>query len=123
MIQSRLPSLKDVARAAGVSVTTVSRLLNGSLDLPSKTKKRIEDAIRDSTTGPTRMPGASASAARTRSGSSSPTSPTRSSPASSRRRKRRPDSKRTGRSLYATLNDPGREVAYVELLSATMWTA
>jgi LacI family transcriptional regulator len=30
-----------------VSVTTVSRLLNGSLDLPSKTKKRIEDAIRD----------------------------------------------------------------------------
>src|SRR5919108_4800831 len=47
MAQTRIPGLKDVARVAGVSVTTVSRLLNGSLDLPLQTKKRIEDAIRD----------------------------------------------------------------------------
>ncbi|MBN9242282.1 MAG: LacI family DNA-binding transcriptional regulator [Mesorhizobium sp.] len=38
--------MKDVAAAAGVSVTTVSRLLNGSLALPDETRKRIEDAIR-----------------------------------------------------------------------------
>jgi len=42
----KAPSLKDVAGRAGVSVTTVSRLLNGSLDLPRETKARIEDAIR-----------------------------------------------------------------------------
>lgn len=46
-IGDKAPSLKDVAAAAGVSVTTVSRLLNGSLSLPEKTRKRIEDAIRN----------------------------------------------------------------------------
>ncbi len=40
-------SLKDVARAAGVSITTVSRFLNGSLDLPDRTRSGIESAIRD----------------------------------------------------------------------------
>jgi LacI family transcriptional regulator len=40
-------SLKDVARVAGVSVTTVSRFLNGSLDLPDRTRDLIETAIRD----------------------------------------------------------------------------
>jgi LacI family transcriptional regulator len=39
-------SLKDVAQAAGVSVTTVSRFLNGSLDLPDRTRHAIEGAIR-----------------------------------------------------------------------------
>jgi LacI family transcriptional regulator len=43
----RVTSLKDVAGAAGVSVATVSRMLNGTLDLPTETKKRIQDAIRD----------------------------------------------------------------------------
>ncbi len=38
-------SLKDVARAAGVSVTTVSRFLNGSLDLPERTRLAVEAAI------------------------------------------------------------------------------
>lgn len=38
-------SLKDVAQAAGVSVTTVSRFLNGSLDLPARTRTAVEDAI------------------------------------------------------------------------------
>jgi LacI family transcriptional regulator len=45
LVKGRTPSLKDVAAVAGVSVTTISRLLNGSLDLPYITKKRIEDAI------------------------------------------------------------------------------
>lgn len=40
-------SLKDVARAAGVSVTTVSRFLNGSLELPDRTRDLVETAIRD----------------------------------------------------------------------------
>ena len=40
-------SLKDVAKAANVSVTTVSRLLNGSLELPDATRMRIEKAIRE----------------------------------------------------------------------------
>lgn len=39
--------LKDVARAAGVSVTTVSRFLNGSLDLPERTRLAVEAAILD----------------------------------------------------------------------------
>ncbi|TPW30165.1 LacI family DNA-binding transcriptional regulator [Martelella alba] len=42
---ARATSLKDVAKAAGVSVTTISRLLNGSLDLPDATRQRIEKAI------------------------------------------------------------------------------
>ncbi|TDL78275.1 LacI family transcriptional regulator [Palleronia sediminis] len=40
-------SLKDVARRAEVSAATVSRFLNGSLDLPETTRTRIERAVRD----------------------------------------------------------------------------
>ncbi len=39
-------SLKDVALTAGVSVTTVSRFLNGSLELPDRTRTAIQAAIR-----------------------------------------------------------------------------
>jgi LacI family transcriptional regulator len=46
LVKGKTPSLKDVAAAAGVSVTAVSRLMNGSLDLPPPTTKRIEDAIK-----------------------------------------------------------------------------
>ena len=42
---ARPPGLKDVAAAAGVSVPTVSRFLNGSLRLPEPTTRRIEAAI------------------------------------------------------------------------------
>ncbi|MFK7880201.1 LacI family DNA-binding transcriptional regulator [Roseobacter sp.] len=39
-------SLKDVAKEAGLSPTAVSRHLNGSLELPEKTRDRIERAVR-----------------------------------------------------------------------------
>jgi LacI family transcriptional regulator len=38
-------SLKDVAKEAGVSTATISRHLNGSLDLPEATRARIEAAV------------------------------------------------------------------------------
>ena len=41
-----MANLQDVAKAAGVSKTTVSRFLNGSLDLPAKTAEQINGAIR-----------------------------------------------------------------------------
>lgn len=43
----RAASLRDVAQRAGVSVTTVSRFLNGTLELPERTRTGIETAIRD----------------------------------------------------------------------------
>ena len=43
---AKVANLTDVARAAGVSRATVSRYLNGSLDLPSKTATAIDDSIR-----------------------------------------------------------------------------
>lgn len=39
-------SLKDVAKAAGLSPAAVSRHLNGSLELPEETRARIEAAVR-----------------------------------------------------------------------------
>ncbi|MFD2175891.1 LacI family DNA-binding transcriptional regulator [Rhodobacter lacus] len=42
-----MATLQDVANAAGVSKTTVSRFLNGSLDLPLRTADQIRAAIRD----------------------------------------------------------------------------
>ncbi|MFV0336036.1 MAG: LacI family DNA-binding transcriptional regulator [Tropicimonas sp.] len=41
-----MANLQDVARAANVSKTTVSRYLNGSLDLPARTAGAIDEAIR-----------------------------------------------------------------------------
>lgn len=41
-----MAGIKDVAREAGVSRTTVSRYLNNHLELPASTKSRIDAAIR-----------------------------------------------------------------------------
>ena len=38
-------SLKDVAKEAAVSVATVSRYLNGTLELPEVTRMRIDAAV------------------------------------------------------------------------------
>ena len=41
-------TIADVAKAAGVSVTTVSRIINGRYDkMRPATRKRVEKAIKD----------------------------------------------------------------------------
>ncbi|WP_426181615.1 LacI family DNA-binding transcriptional regulator [Microbacterium sp. TWP3-1-2b2] len=43
--RARLPSIRDVARLAGVSHQTVSRVLNEHPSIRPETKKRVQDAI------------------------------------------------------------------------------
>src|SRR6218665_727740 len=43
--RSRMPSIRDVARLAGVSHQTVSRVLNDHPSIRPETRKRVEDAI------------------------------------------------------------------------------
>ncbi|GAA1545597.1 DNA-binding LacI/PurR family transcriptional regulator [Microbacterium ginsengiterrae] len=43
--RSRVPSIRDVARLAGVSHQTVSRVLNEHPSIRPETRKRVEDAI------------------------------------------------------------------------------
>jgi len=43
--RARLPSIRDVARLAGVSHQTVSRVLNDHPSIRPETKKRVQDAI------------------------------------------------------------------------------
>lgn len=116
MKPDRLPSLKDVARAAGVSVTTVSRLLNGSLHLPSKTKKRIEEAIRDLNYQPNPH---ARRLSRGRSDTIGLVVPDIANPFFATlvaAVEEAADSKGLAVSLYATLNRPGREIAYLRLI-------
>ncbi len=40
-----MTTIKDIARVAGVSVTTVSRALNGYSDVNEKTKQKFSPAI------------------------------------------------------------------------------
>lgn len=116
-MQPRLPSLKDVARVAGVSVTTVSRLLNGSLDLPSPTRTRIEDAIRTLNYRPNpharRLSlGRSDTIGLVVPDIANPFFATLVSAIESEA-----DSRGLAVSLYATLNRPGRERTYLDLIA------
>lgn len=42
-----MPTLRDVARKAGVSVSTVSHVFNGYHDIPAETQKKVWDAARE----------------------------------------------------------------------------
>lgn len=112
----RVTGLKDVAAAAGVSVATVSRLLNGSLDLPSETKKRIEDAIRELNYQPNPH---ARRLSRGRSDTIGLVVPDIANPFFATlvaAVEEEADKLGLAVSLYATLNRRGREVAYLQLI-------
>ncbi|WP_429818428.1 LacI family DNA-binding transcriptional regulator [Ensifer sp. B1-9] len=116
MTTRRVTSLKDVARAAGVSVTTVSRLLNGSLDLPHETKKRISDAIRELNYQPNPH---ARRLSRGRSDTIGLVVPDIANPFFATlvaAVEEAADSRALAVSLYATLNRAGREIAYLQLI-------
>jgi LacI family transcriptional regulator len=116
VVRERVTGLKDVAAAAGVSVATVSRLLNGSLDLPFETKKRIEDAIRDLNYQPNPH---ARRLSRGRSDTIGLVVPDIANPFFATlvaAVEAEADKLGLAVSLYATLNRPGREVAYLQLI-------
>ena len=39
-------TIKDIARASGVSIATVSRVINGTAPVLPETRQRVEEAIR-----------------------------------------------------------------------------
>lgn len=115
-MSSKAASLKDVASAAGVSVTTVSRLLNGSLTLPDETRTRIEAAIRDLHYQPNPH---ARRLSRGRSDTIGLVVPDIANPffaAFVAAVEEEADSRDLAVSLFATLNRTGREVAYLELI-------
>ncbi len=57
---SRTPTLRDVAKRAGVSVPTVSKVLNGRADVGQETRTRVQDAVAE--VGYRRKPSASVDA-------------------------------------------------------------
>lgn len=110
------PSLKDVAAAAGVSVTTVSRLVNGSLDLPYETKKRIEDAIRSLNYRPNPH---ARRLSRGRSDTIGLVVPDIANPFFATlvaEVEQSADERKLAVSLHATLNRAGREIEYLQLI-------
>lgn len=116
MARERATSLKDVAAAAGVSISTVSRLLNGSLDLPAETKKRIEDAILDLNYHPNPH---ARRLSRGRSDTIGLVVPDIANPFFATlvaAVEAEADKLGLAVSLYATLNRQGREVAYLQLI-------
>ncbi|BCH57112.1 LacI family transcriptional regulator (plasmid) [Agrobacterium vitis] len=116
MVKERVTGLKDVAAAAGVSVTTVSRMLNGSLDLPGETRKRIEDAIVALKYQPNPH---ARRLSRGRSDTIGLVVPDIANPFFATlvaAVEEEADLRGLALSLYATLNRPGREMAYLSLL-------
>lgn len=116
MVKERVTGLKDVAAAAGVSVTTVSRMLNGSLDLPGETRKRIEDAIVALKYQPNPH---ARRLSRGRSDTIGLVVPDIANPFFATlvaAVEEEADRRGLALSLYATLNRPGREMAYLSLL-------
>lgn len=112
----RPANLKDVAKAAKLSVATVSRMLNGSLDLPEETRKRIEDAIAALNYKP------NPHARRLSRGQSDTLGlvvPDIANPffaAIVAGVEQEADKRGLAVSLFATLNRPGRELVYLDLL-------
>lgn len=117
MAPNRATSLKDVARTAGVSVATVSRLLNGSLELPADTKARIEDAIRQLNYVPNPH---ARRLSRGRSDTIGLVVPDIGNPFFGMlvaAVEEEADRRGLAVSLFATLNRPGRELSYLRLLA------
>ena len=116
MQAARVPGLKDVAKAAGVSVPTVSRFLNGSLRLPEPTARRIEAAIAALNYRP------NPHARRLSLGRSDTIGlvvPDIANPFFAQfvaAVEAEADRRGLGVSLFATLNRPGREIGYLQLL-------
>ncbi len=116
MSHAKVPSLKDVAKAAGVSVTTVSRFLNGTLKLPSGTQKRVDDAIRTLNYQPNPH---ARRLSRGRSDTIGLVVPDIANPFFATlvaAVEEEADRKGLTVSLHATLNRPGREVIYLNLI-------
>lgn len=113
---ARPTGLKDVAQAAGVSVPTVSRFLNGSLRLPEKTARKIDAAIAALSYRP------NPHARRLSLGRSDTIGlvvPDISNPFFAlfvAAVEAEADRRGLGVSLFATLNRPGREIAYLQML-------
>ncbi|MBW9113448.1 LacI family DNA-binding transcriptional regulator [Rhizobium cauense] len=117
MASKRATSLKDVADAAGVSVATVSRLLNGSLQLPPETKERIDKAIRDLRYEPNPH---ARRLSRGRSDTIGLVVPDIANPFFATlvaAVEQEADKRGLALSLHATLNRPGREISYVTALA------
>jgi LacI family transcriptional regulator len=112
----KVTNLKDVAGAAGVSVTTVSRFLNGSLELPPETRTRIEDAIRELDYRPNPH---ARRLSRGRSDTIGLVVPDIANPFFATlvaAVEEEAEHRGLALSLYATLNRSGREVAYLQLI-------
>lgn len=117
MGKGRATSLKDVAVTAGVSVTTISRMLNGSLELPTETRLRIESAIKALSYQPNPH---ARRLSRGKSDTIGLVVPDIANPFFATlvaAVEAEADKRGLALSLYATLNRTGREIAYLRMLA------
>ncbi len=116
-LPQRRSGLRDVARLAGVSTTTVSRFVNGQITLPDTTSGRIVEAMRRLEYRP------NPHARRLSTGRSDTIGlvvPDIANPFFARMAaaiEAEADARGLQLALFATLNRPGRERAYLEALS------